>query len=287
MVFSAKTIQIFLPNGDPRGIRIAEITTRIVRVIELPRSLVSDFLKMPEAQQVGMYILIGDSENEDEPKIYIGQSGNVGDRISSHNKTKDFWNKALIAVSSTNSLTQTHALYLEWASIKAATEAGRYAIENGNSGSQPYTPLPLQADCQEILETIGTLIATLGFPVFVPYATQSTSTNDVASERFYCKASGADGTGLYTEEGFVVLKGSKGRAVAVPSFKGSSLQFRQKLIDSGVAKIEGDLLVFQKDHLFNSPSMAAVALMGRSANGWIDWKDEDGKTLDELKRQGA
>ena len=31
-----KTIQIFLPGGDPRGIRIAEITTRIVQVIEAP-----------------------------------------------------------------------------------------------------------------------------------------------------------------------------------------------------------------------------------------------------------
>ena len=28
-----KTIQIFLPGGDPRGIRVAEITTRIVQVI--------------------------------------------------------------------------------------------------------------------------------------------------------------------------------------------------------------------------------------------------------------
>jgi hypothetical protein len=26
-----KTIQIFLPGGDPQGIRIAEITTRIVQ----------------------------------------------------------------------------------------------------------------------------------------------------------------------------------------------------------------------------------------------------------------
>ena len=29
-----KTIQIFLPSGDPRGIRIAEVTTRIVQVVE-------------------------------------------------------------------------------------------------------------------------------------------------------------------------------------------------------------------------------------------------------------
>lgn len=49
-----QTIQIYLPAGDPRGMRVAEITTRIVRVIEVPRSQLADFLKMPEAQQVGV-----------------------------------------------------------------------------------------------------------------------------------------------------------------------------------------------------------------------------------------
>jgi hypothetical protein len=43
--------------------------------------------------------------------------------------------------------------------------------------------------------------------------------------------------------------------------------------------------VFTRDHLFSSPSMAALAVMGRSANGWLEWKDAGGKTLDELKRQ--
>ena len=43
--------------------------------------------------------------------------------------------------------------------------------------------------------------------------------------------------------------------------------------------------VFTRDHLFASPSMAALALMGRSANGWLEWKAADGRTLDELKRQ--
>ncbi len=48
--------------------------------------------------------------------------------------------------------------------------------------------------------------------------------------------------------------------------------------------VEGDRVVFDKDHLFRSPSMAAVALMGRTANGWIDWKNGDGKTLKSLRR---
>ena len=48
-----QTIQIFLPHGDPSGIRMAEITTRTVRVFDVPRSLLSGFLSMPEAAQVG------------------------------------------------------------------------------------------------------------------------------------------------------------------------------------------------------------------------------------------
>ena len=43
MTATPKTIQIFLPSGEPHGIRIAEITTRIVQVIEVPRSLLSSF----------------------------------------------------------------------------------------------------------------------------------------------------------------------------------------------------------------------------------------------------
>ena len=52
-----RTIQIFLPTGDPSGIRIAEITTSIIRVIEVPRNQLVDFLEMPESGQVGLYFL--------------------------------------------------------------------------------------------------------------------------------------------------------------------------------------------------------------------------------------
>ena len=48
---------------------------------------------------------------------------------------------------------------------------------------------------------------------------------------------------------------------------------------------EGDAVVFERDHLFRSPSMAALALMGRTSNGWLDWKTKDGRTLNAVKRQ--
>ena len=279
-----KTIQIFLPGGDPRGIRIAEITTRIVQVIEVPRSLLQDFLKMDESDQVSLYFLFGDVGDGGEPRVYIGQTGDLRARLVSHNQKKDFWQRALVLISRTNSLTQTHGLFLEWHSLQAARKAGRYADENGNSGSKPHTPAPLQADCLEIFDTGRTLLATLGYPVFEPVASPVASVQ--SDEVFYCKSAGIDGRGLYTPEGFVVLKGSVGRKDNVQNFSPSNQKFRIRLLDAGVMRETSATVVFEKDHVFGSPSMAAIALLGRTANGWKEWKSADGTTLDQLKRSG-
>ena len=126
------------------------------------------------------------------------------------------------------------------------------------------------------------MLATLGYPLFEPVAKATERKDDV----FYCRSSGANGRGLYTQEGFVVLKGSMGRRENVPSIIGTAGErLRERLLESRVMRADGDKVVFERDHLFKSPSMAALAVMGRSSNGWIDWKTKDGKTLDEVKRQ--
>lgn len=284
MSTTPKTIQIFLPGGDPRGIRVAEITTRIVQVIEVPRSLLPDFIKMPESDQVALYFLLAESEDGAEKKVYIGQTGDLRNRLVTHNKEKEFWQRALVLISRTNSMTQTHALFLEWHCIQASRKAARYSDENGTGGSKPHTPPPLEADCLEIFDTGRTLLATLGYPIFDPVATAGVKSKP--DDNFICTGSGANGRGIYTQEGFVVLKGSTGRKENVPSIIGkASEKFRVKLLESGVMSEKGDSVIFEKDHLFRSPSMAAIALMGRTANGWLEWKTKDGKTLDEVKRQ--
>jgi Domain of unknown function (DUF4357) len=284
MTHRPQTIQIFLPAGDPRGMRVAEITTRIVRVVEVPRSQLGEFLKMPEALQVGAYFLIGELSDSGLPRLYIGQSGNVGERLVDHHRKKDFWNRALVIVSRTNSMTQTHALFLEWFAISEATKAARYSLENGNAGARLHTPAPLEADCHEIHETAATLLATLGHPIFEPLTNAPTARGE--KEMFYCKGPGADGVGEYTPEGFVVVKDSLARLELVASLQDTAhARSRAKLVGEGILTQKGDALVFTRDYLFGSPSTAAAIVLGRSANGWDTWRAANGKTLDELKRQ--
>lgn len=188
-----------------------------------------------------------------------------------------------MAVSLTNNMTQTHALYLEWLSIKHANEAGRYKVENGNAGSKPHTPAPMEADCQDFFDTVRTLIATLGQPVFEPLAKTKEAT--VQAELFYCRSAAYDATGQYTEEGLVVFKGSKARKEVAPSMvKYKTGSRRDALVKDGALVLEGNFYVFQRDVLFKTPSGASDTVTGASTNGWVLWKAKDGKTLDELKR---
>lgn len=272
-----RTIQIFLPSGDPSGIRVAEITTSIVRVIEVPRNQMAEFLKMPEAHQVGLYFLVG-RENQDE--VYIGQSGDVGHRLGQHlkNEKKD-WERALVLISLTNNLTQTHALYLEFSSIEKAKQCGRYELVNGNNGQRPHTPIPLKADCDEIHRVGALLLATLGYPIFE--ALVDPSEGDTR-EMFFCKRGGADARAYYTNEGMVILKGSS--APFKPSIKKTKPRIvaqRDALLEKGTLVIENDRVVFTKDYLFNSPSGASCLLVLGSSNGWREWKTATGQTLDD------
>lgn len=281
-----QTIQIYLPQGDPAGIRMAEITTRTVRVFEVPRPLLRDFREMPESKQVGVYFLFGSSPSG-RPSCYIGQSGNIGDRLKQHSDKKDFWDHALVAVSLTNAWTNTHTGYMEWQAIRRATEAGRYELHNANDASNPHTPAPLESDCREYLETISVLLTTLGYPILEPVreirlAGPSDGGND-AAETLLFREGGTEARARPTTEGLLVLAGSAGKAVARPSLPASLLRRRLDLVEQGVVDIRGDDYVFVKDQLFSSPSTAGAVVLGGSINGRITWKTATGRTFQQLE----
>lgn len=278
-----QTIQIFLPHGDPSGIRMAEITTRTVRVFDVPRALLADFLSMPEASQVGLYFLFGPGL-EDSTTCYVGQSGNVGSRLKQHVAGKEFWERAIVAVSLTNTWTDTHVGFMEWEAVTRATQASRYPLMNGNAASNRYTPAPLEADCNEYLQTISVLIATLGYPALEPIRKDTKdSPVELAAERLFLRQTGCKAQADPTSEGLIVLAGSTGNAKSRPSAVASIIRARQALVDRGIAEVRGEQLILLQDHLFSSPSQAAAVLVGGSMNGRESWKNVTGKTVNQIE----
>ena len=280
-----QTIQIFLPFGDPQGIRVAEITTRTVQVFDVPRSEIDAFFDMPESDQVAVYYLFGEETEDSRTKCYIGQTGSTRQRFKEHLNKKSFWTRALIAVSRTNTKTATHASYLEWKSIREANEANRYTIENEKSGSRTHTPAPLQAECEEIFETISTLLSTLGFPLFRKLATEVQNPNDHV---VFCKGRGADANGIYSTDGLTVTKGSK--CALKPTEKAtpnSIFTRRERMIQDGTLAVVDGVLTFTRDTLFKTPSGAADVILFRSANGWTEWKTQAGIALNEATGRGV
>lgn len=56
-------------------------------------------------------------------------------------------------------------------------------------------------------------------------------------------------------------------------------------INTGVLRRGGASLRLTTDQVFESPSAAAAILLGRNANGLIEWKNSSGSTLKQLREQ--
>ena len=91
---------------------------------------------------------------------------------------------------------------------------------------------------------------------------------------FELTTSGVQARAQVRDGHFVVLAGSTARAEEVPSLATHTYaQLRASLIKAGHLVAEGDdRLRFTVDVPFNSPSAAAVAVLGRTANGKLEWK---------------
>jgi hypothetical protein len=280
----AKTIQIFLPDGDPKSIKVASITSRTVEVTYIPRSKLDEAKKRKNLDGVGVYMLVGFSEEHNKPEVYIGEAENCMVRIKQHNSEKDFWDYAFIITSLTNQFTKAHGKFMEWLCYRTGEDVGRCVINNSIAPTESYVGESAAADLYDSFETISVLVSTLGLPIFIPAIgvadfSKSASNTDI----FFLTGRGGEAEGIYTEEGFVVLAGSKFAKDLVPSLKPPKI--REKLISAKILVNKETIYELAEDTLFSSPSSAGDCVTGQSINGWTAWKLKDGRTLSDVYRK--
>lgn len=160
------TIRIFVPEGDPEGIRIIDRLSSTGIFFTFPRTKWEQVKSREEFSKAGIYILNGYAEPEDElPTVYVGQADVVRNRIDQHYKNKDFWDKAIIFVSA-NKMNATHAKWLEYALIKQALVAHQSKLDNGNSPQEPNISESEKADMKVFLKEIYQTLPLVGMNAF-------------------------------------------------------------------------------------------------------------------------
>ncbi len=281
---TSATIKLFLPRGDAKSLRTAEISNWTGKAVAAPRTELEDLLQREELDKAGVYILSGIDSLSGLPLAYIGEAEIIRERLKQH-KSREFWVSAIVFVSKDENLTKAHVRYLESRLLTEATQAGRFKLEQ-NQPSGPRLPESDREDMEVFLSRIRQLLPVLGSDLLVSVA------QPVAKQQFegilFCRMKGAEGRGYRTPDGFVVLKGS----TAVLQERQSTKKWpylvamRKRLIEDGTIIEKDGFYRFAKDTEFSSPSAAAAVIEGGAANGLIEWRTKDGKILKELDEQG-
>jgi hypothetical protein len=134
------TIRIYVPEGDPEGVRIIDRMASTGLAIIFPRLLWPTIRTRAEFERAGVYVLSGyTAEDADLPTLYIGQGDGVLNRIDNHHDTKDFWDRgfAFITKSTDSGFNRAHITWLEHMLIARAKLAGRSHLNNGNTPAEP------------------------------------------------------------------------------------------------------------------------------------------------------
>lgn len=282
------SLRIFVADGDPDGLRIVDKSNWIGKALLFPRPLLPQVKARPELAQTGVYLLLGPRPDGEGDMLYVGEGDPIRPRLERHYAEKDFWTRAIgFTTGSAGQLNKAHVQFLESRLMALARAAKRMPLDNANQPAVPSLSEADRADMEVFLGHMLGMLPVLGVHAFeqAPKA-PATKSGPVLT----CKGKGVQATGYEASQGFVVRAGSQAVADAVPSMSlhvRGMYDLRQELIGNGVLGLRGGLYQFTQDYSFSSPSTAAAVVLGRSANGRIEWKSADGRTLKEIQEAEA
>ncbi|NLR26500.1 GIY-YIG nuclease family protein [Rothia dentocariosa] len=285
-----KTIQLFLMDGDATGRIKASLTNWTGLVYSFPRThLEQSKRERKELHSTGVYFLLGKSEESNQDIIYIGQAGERENgkgllgRIEEHERSKEFWNRAILVFTSNNSFGATDITYLERSFYDLALKSGRYSLENNQVPSHGNVTEEKKAELDEFIDYVRLVVGSMGYRMFepmIPESQKKQNNNDPEAQNLHIQLEGKTiAYGQRNDEGFVLHAGSK-LITPKKSFP-SSLSKKRKELEKAHKIVSGKTT---EDILFPAPSTAARFVLGRSASGMVVWKDKNGKTLGDIMK---
>ena len=273
----SKKLEIIYHNGQPDGIRSIRRHLSTMTTYVIPRTLLSEAKKLSGINRPGIYYLISENDDNKIAQIYVGQTRNGVARLDDHNRSKDFWNKAIMFLADNKTFSLDMISGLEAFAINKAHESKRYKVENSVNPKYEIDEYDLPL-IEEVYEEIKFIMATQGYKMDDAKVTLN------EANTLHTTRNGVLAFGVYDGEHFEVLEGSEidmNRKCHSSTFE----KQRQTALNNGdIVKVD-DKYKLTVSVSFSSPSSAAMFVLGGSTNGWTEWKDKDGKTLDEIYRK--
>ena len=274
---TSKKLEIIYHNGQPDGIRSIRRHLSTMTTYVIPRPLLSEAKKITGINRPGIYYLINENDENKIAQIYIGQTRNGVVRLDDHNRSKDFWNKAIMFLADSKTFSLDMISGLEEYAIMKAHESNRYKVEISVKPKYEIDEYDLPS-IEEVYEEIQFIMATQGYKM----DNAKTSMNE--ADIFQTSRKGIIARGVYGGDKFQVLEGSKINLEKPVHLEKYNRQ-RKELYEKGDIVKQGDKYILTVTLEFNTPSGASDFVLGGSTNGWAEWKNKDGKTLDEVYRK--
>lgn len=237
-------------------------------IIRISRNDLEKYKDRPELKQSGVYLLLGSEKETDV--VYVGQVGvrkrgeGIYSRLQEHkrNSHKVFWSEAIVITTTDNSFGATELAYLEHTFYWMVLKANQYQIKNEIVPASSNITEEKRIELKEFIENVKMLLEIVGYKVFVP----NNNTNNQLL--YYHEASGRK-----SGNGLTVFKGSKIAPVDLNNCHRSVKGNRRKY----ASKVKNGVLI--EDITFPSVSAASTFVAGFNTNGYISWKDSNGKKL--------
>jgi len=299
-----RTIQLFLVDGKPTGLRKATIHGWTGMLFVSGASAFGDLTARDEVDRTGVYILSGpDPDKTGGTRVYIGSGNSVSERIEQSAKKRDFWETAITVTTSDDDLSKGHAEYLEARLIQVTAQAGRVMLDNGTQPDFQRRRLPEAdiANMEQFLANLRIILPVIGLDMLKPQPKAVTEMTRPVEERTTGEVqfeirhkSGVQATAVQEDGEFIVLEGSEARYDSGAERKDYDTLKDQLIEDDVLIDKSDDLWKFSKPFAFKSPSAAASIVLDRNANGRTEWKVKgtnqtyhDWQQVQALKQEAA
>lgn len=272
----SKKLETIYHNGQPDGIRSIRRNLSTMTVYVIPRPLLAEAKTISGINRPGIYYLINENDDNKIAQIYVGQTRNGILRLDDHNRSKDFWNKAILFLADNKTFSLDMISGLEKFAIIKAQESKRYKVENTVVPKYEIDEYDM-ASVEEIYDEIQFIMGTQGYKM-------DNVKSSTSSDIFHTTRNGISALGIYDGEKFQVLEGSQIN-INKPVHLARYNKQRAELLASGeISQVDGKYFLNITIE-FNTPSGASDFVLGGSTNGWVEWKNSEGKTLNEIFRK--